>query len=44
MTVVEKWESVDHLKTHLSAPHMEEFRTSVVELIEKITLQVVEPA
>ena len=44
VTVVEKWESVDHLKAHLGAPHMEAFRTSVMELIEKISIQVVEPA
>lgn len=44
VTVVEKWESVEALKAHLAAPHMEAFRGRVSELIEKISLQVVEPA
>ena len=30
VTVVEKWESVDHLKSHLVAPHMMEFRDCVL--------------
>ena len=46
VTVVEKWESVAALERHLIAPHMGEFRESAKEqqLVESITLQIVEPA
>ena len=44
VTVVEKWESVAALERHLIAPHMVEFRASAKELVENISLQIVEPA
>ena len=42
--VVEKWESVAALERHLIAPHMVEFRESAKQLVENLSLQVVEPA
>lgn len=43
VTVVEKWESVEALEAHLAAPHMEEFRSSMSEVITGISLQILEP-
>lgn len=44
VVVVEKWQSLDHLKAHLSAPHMAEYRERVKELVTGVSLQVLEPA
>lgn len=44
VTVVEKWESLDALKAHAQAPHMQEYRTRVKDLVVGMTLQVLEPA
>lgn len=42
VTVIEKWESVDHLKAHLSAPHMLEYRKNVASLVAGVSLKVLE--
>ena len=44
VTVVEQWESLDHLRAHLAAPHMATYREKVKDLVEGATLQVLEPA
>lgn len=44
VTVVEKWEDLEALETHLVAPHMLEYRTKVKDLIQNVSLQVLEPA
>ncbi|MEO6809782.1 MAG: putative quinol monooxygenase [Isosphaeraceae bacterium] len=44
VTVVEKWESVEHLKRHLVAPHMEAYRPKVNDLVISTTLIVLNPA
>lgn len=44
VVVVEKWVSLDHLKAHLVAPHMTEYRTRVKDLVKGVSLQVLEPA
>jgi quinol monooxygenase YgiN len=44
VVVVEKWETLDHLKAHLVAPHMTEYRTRVKDLVQGVSLQVLEPA
>lgn len=44
LMVVEKWESIEALEAHLSAPHMEAFRSEHGDLITGISLQVLEPA
>jgi quinol monooxygenase YgiN len=43
VVVVEKWKSVARLQAHLAAPHMAEYRQRVSGLVEKVTLQVLEP-
>jgi quinol monooxygenase YgiN len=42
--VIEQWQSVEHLKAHLVAPHMQAFREKNGELVESMTLQICEPA
>lgn len=44
VTIVETWESVDHLKAHLAAPHMATYREKVKDLVVGVKLQVVQPA
>ena len=44
VTIVEKWESVDALKAHLVAPHMQEYRPKVKDLVKSTTLHILEPA
>jgi len=43
VTVVEKWESMEHLEAHLVAPHMLTYRENVKLLVERVSLQIVEP-
>jgi quinol monooxygenase YgiN len=43
VVVVEKWESVNHLIAHLTAPHMAEYRQKVMALVKGVSLQVLEP-
>jgi len=44
VTIVEKWESLEDLKAHLSAPHMETYRQQSKDLVEKVTLKVLQEA
>ena len=41
--IVEKWESLDHLKAHLVAPHMAEYRVHVKPYMQSVVLQVLDP-
>lgn len=42
--IVEKWETIEHLKTHLAAPHMVEYRPKVKDFVKQVRLQILEPA
>jgi quinol monooxygenase YgiN len=44
VTIIEKWDSIEDLKAHLSAPHMREYHKEVEDLIEKVSVKVLEPA
>ena len=44
VTVVEKWESLEHLEDHLAAPHMLEYRKRVKEMVLGTSLQILRPA
>lgn len=44
VTVVEQWESLEHLKQHLQAPHMLAYREQVSDLVVDTRLQILEPA
>ena len=43
-TIVEKWENIEALEKHLVAPHMNEYRGSVKDLVVKLDLRILEPA
>ncbi|MEM7235968.1 MAG: putative quinol monooxygenase [Planctomycetota bacterium] len=44
VTVIEKWESLDHLNAHLVAPHMLEYREKVKDFVVGAKVYVSEPA
>ena len=41
--VLEKWESVEALKAHLSADHMDDFRQQVAEIVTDLSVKILEP-
>ena len=43
ITLLEKWETLDALKTHLDAPHMQAFFPKVQPMIDSIQAFVSEP-
>lgn len=40
VTIIEKWESLEHLKAHLVAPHMMDYRPKVKDFVESTELRV----
>jgi quinol monooxygenase YgiN len=44
VTIIEKWQSLEDLKAHLSAPHMRAYQEKVKELVEKVTIKVLSEA
>jgi quinol monooxygenase YgiN len=44
VTVVEKWAGMGHLVAHLDAPHMQEYRPRVKDMVVNTTLVVLSPA
>lgn len=44
VTIVEQWESVEALKDHLAAPHMLKYKNNVKNIVENVTLKVLENA
>lgn len=42
VTILEKWSSPDALKDHLSAPHMKAYHQKVKEIVDKVTIKVLE--
>ncbi len=40
MVVAEKWASLEHLKVHLDAPHMADYREKVKDLVISTELQI----
>ena len=44
VTIVEQWESVEALKDHLAAPHMLKYKNNVKDIVENVTLKVLENA
>jgi len=44
VVVIEKWDSVAALETHLIAPHMMEYRPKVKDFVKKVSLQILSPA
>jgi len=44
VTIIEQWQSLEHLRAHLQAPHMLSYKQAVKDLVEQVRLQVLEPA
>ena len=44
VTIVEQWESIEALKAHLAAPHMLKYKNNVKNIVEKVTLKVLQNA
>lgn len=44
VTVIEKWKSVDALKAHSVAPHMQAYRVRVKDFVRGMELRVLAPA
>jgi quinol monooxygenase YgiN len=44
VTMVEKWQSIQALETHLMASHMLEFRQTTAPMRVGVTLRILEPA
>jgi len=40
VTIIEKWESLDHLYAHLKAPHMSTYREKVKDIVVGVTIKV----
>ena len=44
VTIIEKWDSLDDLQAHLSAPHMIEFQKKEKDLVDRVSLKVLKEA
>ena len=44
VTVLETWESLDHLKAHLKAPHMLTYREQTKDMVLRTALKVLQEA
>lgn len=44
VTIIEKWESLEALQAHLSAPHMHTYRERVKDFVEKMTVKILQGA
>lgn len=44
VTIVEQWESLDALKKHLAAPHMLKYKDRVKNIVDSVTLKVLQNA
>jgi quinol monooxygenase YgiN len=44
VTIVEKWESLEALRDHLKAPHMLAYKEKVKNIVEDVSLKVLQEA
>ena len=44
VTVVEKWETFPHLEAHFTAQHMLEYKAKVEDMVEDVSLKILEDA
>jgi quinol monooxygenase YgiN len=44
VTIIEAWESLEHLHAHLKAPHMDSYREKVKGMVKSVSLKVLELA
>ena len=43
VTIVEAWESLDHLGAHLKTPHMSTYRDTVADYVENVNIEIMAP-
>lgn len=43
VTIVEAWESLEHLVAHLKTPHMAAYRDAVADYVENVSVQIMSP-
>ena len=44
VTIVEAWESLEHLVAHLKTPHMHSYRDAVTNYVKNVSIQIMAPA
>lgn len=44
VVIIEKWESLAALKTHLQAPHMKDYKAKTADMVENVSLKVLQDA
>ncbi|NRA20383.1 MAG: antibiotic biosynthesis monooxygenase [Oceanospirillaceae bacterium] len=44
VTIIEKWQSIDHLHAHLQAPHMLAYKVEVADMVEAVSLKILQDA
>lgn len=44
VTIIEKWESMDHLMAHMTTPHMAEHMEKEKDLVEKASIKILHEA
>jgi quinol monooxygenase YgiN len=44
VTIIEAWDSVDSLKAHFQQPHMLSYREKAKDLLESVSILVLQPA
>lgn len=44
VTILEKWETLDALRDHLKAPHMVAYKETVRDMVEDVSLKVLQEA
>jgi quinol monooxygenase YgiN len=44
VTIIEKWENLENLKAHLSAPHMLVYKKQTKDLVEKMSVKILKDA
>ncbi|MBU1565148.1 MAG: antibiotic biosynthesis monooxygenase [Proteobacteria bacterium] len=44
VTIIEKWQSLNALRTHLAAPHMLAYKENVKDLVVKVSLKILNEA
>ena len=44
VTIIEKWNTLEDLQAHLKAPHMLAYKEEVKDIVEKLSLKILERA
>lgn len=42
VTIIEKWQSIEHLNAHFEAPHMLEYKAQVADMVENLSLKILQ--